>query len=334
MVVQATEVVARLASCKAAQPLSLHLRRMAQTVPVARSRQSTVFLVGCLLGSVLSTMFYVWVSGSLYGISYNQQSLFEEGSAPRLRQETLHLYLSAIGSLVSPIQKQLGRPSSLYVEYYPRKVVLRAVLTSREKLNTTARIINETWGSEFKDYRIFVGGLEPVPEELNSAYPIWHVGSMEDIGDEVEQFPPLLQTLAVLKVLHSHFRENYKWFFIVPDNTYVASKDMEVLLSRLDSSQVVYMGRPGSSHPLEMAQMKLITNEFYCERGPGIVLSSAALDAITPHLDDCLDQVRQSWDINLEFSPMGQEAGRLVVGFPPSWLEAMPASCVEREASP
>ncbi len=262
---------------------------------MGRTRQSTMFLAGCLMGSVLSTMLYVWVSGALYGISYNQRSLFEDGAAPTLKQETLHLYLSAIGSLVSPIEKQLGRPSSLSLEYRPRKVVLRAVLTSRANLNATASLINETWGSEFKDYWIFVGGSEEIPEQLRKNHPIWPLSSNEDIGPNMEQTPPLLQTFTLLKVLHNHYIDKYKWFFIVPDNTYVASNDMEVVLSRMDSNQVVYMGRPGSDHPMEMARMKLITNEFYCERGPGIVLSSRALDAIVPHLDDCLSQV--SWDL-------------------------------------
>ena len=48
----------------------------------------------------------------------------------------------------------------------------------------------------------------------------------------------------------------------------------------------------GSVHPMEMTKLKLITNEFYCERGPGFVLSGGALSAIVPYLDGCLDKVR------------------------------------------
>lgn len=264
---------------------------MAQPPPVTRSRQSTVFLAGCLLGCVLSTMLYVWMSGALYGIGYDKETLFDDGTEPALRRENLHLYLSAIGSLVSPIEKQLGRPGTFYMEYHPRKVVVRAVLTSRARLNATARIINETWGAKYKDYWLFVGGAEEIPEDLKEKHPIMQLSTMEDIGSDVERNPPLLQTFAMLKVLHKHYLNRYKWFYIVPDNTYVASREMEVMLSRMDSRQLVYMGRPGSSHPLEMAQLKLITNEFYCERGPGFVLSRTALDAIVPHLDDCLTQV-------------------------------------------
>ena len=207
-----------------------------------RLRHLPSFLSGCMLGCTITTMFYVWTSGIFSSDQYRvPDALFAEGfrNAPKkLNVENLHLYLSAIGSHVSPIKKQLGKPSTLAAEYDTRKVLLGAVLTSASRLNATARIVNETWGSVITDYRIFVNDTTEIPTKLQK-FPIMQLKGMDTSSS-------LSQTFSMLKLLHLRFSDRYKWFIILLDQTYIAARELESVLSHLDPSQIVYMGNPGS----------------------------------------------------------------------------------------
>lgn len=123
------------------------------------------------------------------------------------------------------------------------------------------------------------------------------------------------QLFSLIKLLHSKYIESYNWFLLASRKVYVAARDLENLLNRLDPHTPVYLGKPGSSNPQEMAELRMIPNEYFCEGGPGILLSRAALEAIVPFLDECLQQVQSYKDEGgsggeMEFSRADVELGR------------------------
>ena len=219
------------------------------------------FLVGCLAGLLLSSMFYVWWSGPLAG----------ERLRTRLNSASSHAF--------SP--RQPDRPWSLASELGSRRTLLVAVLTSRVKLNETAAMVNETWGSWTQpnvDHGIFLAGDGPATPGVH-----WLGGAadFQPAGGNLELI------FRLLSFLHANLVRHYRWVVLSSGNTYVAARDLEEVLSRLDSSAPVYMGRPASEERKEMAALRLLPHELYCEWGPGIVLSRAALVAIAAHLDGC-----------------------------------------------
>lgn len=265
-----------------------------------RLKPLTAFLTGCALGCLLSTALFVWVSGGLKSSNsdYYNSAIFNTPWSYhynyRMTQESLMMYLRTVGSLGSPIEKQLGRPGSLVAEFRKRKSLLAVVLTTWDRLERTANIVNETWGQAVTDYRIVVAGNKntntfTITEEMrNKHIPISVLWKSEDfeVGGST-----LNQTFQLLKHLHYQYRELYDWFLLLQDNVYVATIDLEMMLKILDPYHLVYMGKPGSTNPLDMANLRMITNEYFCESGPGVILSNAALKAIEPHLDECLELV-------------------------------------------
>jgi len=176
------------------------------------------------------------------------------------------------------------------------------VFTAAAQLPSAARIVNQTWGSGETDYRIVFGGNSNIPREWRT-FPIMHLKQEQEFSSSQ---PTVHQLFSLLKFLCKKYIGMYDWFLLASSEVYVAIRDLEKLLSKLDSHTIVYMGRPGSQNPIEMASLRMMVNEYFCEGGPGIILSHTALEAIVPFLDECLKQV-QSYST---FSRSDVELGR------------------------
>ena len=169
---------------------------------------------------------------------------------------------------------------SLAGELRSKRRLLVAVLTSRQRLNDTVVMVREILGDGAVgvDYAVFVAGEGP------SIPGVYWLRRMRDLR---EREGNLTQIFHVLSYLDSSFVRHYHWFLLASHDTYIAVSDTEEMLSRLDAAKPVYMGRPASDSPSVMATLHLLTNEYFCEWGPGIILSNAALAAVSEHLDIC-----------------------------------------------
>ena len=183
-----------------------------------------------------------------------------------------------------------------------KKTLCVSVFTPATQLPSTARIVNQTWGSGVTDYRLVLGGNSKIPSEWRKL-PITHLKQDQEFSSSQ---PTVHQLFSLLKFLHEEYIRTYDWFLLASSEVYVAVSDLEKLLSKLDPHTPVYMGRPGSQNPIEMASLRMMVNEYFCEGGPGIILSRTALEAIVPFLDECLKQV-QSYST---FSRSDVELGR------------------------
>lgn len=230
------------------------------------ARNRAAFLVGCLAGCLLSSMFYVWSSGLFVTSGRFQAKLI----APLSLQSPIGLF-----------SRRSDRPLTLASELQSKKRLLVAVLTSRHRLNETLAMVNETWASwlgPVVDYAVFVAGEGPT---IRGVY--W----LRDAQDFKEGEGNLEPIFRVLKYLHSSFVRHYHWFLLASENSYIAARDLEKMLMGLDASKPVYMGRPASEDTEIMAMLHLLPKEYYCQWGPGITLSNEALIAVVDHLDGC-----------------------------------------------
>ena len=230
-------------------------------------KAAVAFLCGCLVGSIISTAFYVWLSDAL-------QRREKRDLQPLTR---LNLHARSVGT---PGKE----PDTVEEEYKMRKIMLGAVLTSVTRLEYTIGIVNATWGSTLTRYKIFVeNGNTNIPARLNDNFSI--------VGLRLEESSSGIEALfGLLKNLYSNYLEEYDWFLLASDTTYVAGRELEEMLLHLDPQKLVYMGRATSSKNLKL---RMLSNEYFCESGPGIVLSNAALRAVVPHLDNCLALVHR-----------------------------------------
>ena len=277
-----------------------------KTVRLNGVKPKSAFLAGCLVGYMISSAFHIWIGVANRGpMSVNVHSFSKPG------HKGLSAYLASLGNLGSPINKELGKPWRLATEYDVKKTLFSAVFTSRGALETTARIVNETWGSGMTDYRIFFGGDSDFPSDWRR-FPIMQLQHEQEFSSSQLT---VHQLFSLIKFLHSKYIESYNWFLLASRKVYVSTRDIENLLNRLNPYALIYLGKPGSSNPQEMAELRMIPNEYFCEGGPGIILSRTALKAIVPFLDECLQQVQSYKDEGgsggeMEFSRADVELGR------------------------
>ena len=259
-------------------------------------RSKAEFLVGCVAGCLLSSMFYLWWSGLFVSTHY-----------------THHAHLAALHSVrvtqgSNEFSRQSNGPVALSSELRSKKTLLIAVLASRARFNRTVAMVNETWAAWMEpevDYAIFAAGTgAPVPN-------VYWLRGMQDLAEGEGN---LNQMFYVLKYLRSSFVRQYQWFLLVSENTYIVVQDLVRMLSGLDASKPVYMGHFASEDRKTMARLHLLPNEYYCVWGPGIVLSNAALVAIAIHLDSCRHLAdtfgSQSSNSHLELGRGDVELGR------------------------
>ena len=220
------------------------------------------FLVGCMAGLLITSSLCMWWSGSL---ACDRLYPTDSSALPPLQPQGRHT----------------ASPKSIAAELQSGKTLLIVVLTSRRKLKGTVEMISKTWMSQKGadvDCRVFVAGNGPPTPNV-----YW-------MGKSVDFHPTGGNREAVfhlLSFLRDKFSRHYRWFAVVSGNTYVATKELEIFLSRLDSSSPVYMGRPSSEKEEERRALRLIPDELYCQWGPGIILNIASLNAIAPYLDSC-----------------------------------------------
>ena len=188
---------------------------------------------------------------------------------------TTLLFLNSLGKfypLQTAVDKQWGHLLSLEEEYGAKKLLLVIVYTSRSQMRDTVETISETWGKS-ASWFVVVGGRETVNDN-DSNGRVLHAWQCEDFSPD---FITSNQLFCLLRVVRDEFLRSSKWFTFVSLRTYVAVKDIERVLMRLDSHLPAYLGHPVTTH-LDT------TSPPYCHGGPGITLSSAALDSITAQL--------------------------------------------------
>ena len=179
----------------------------------------------------------------------------------------------------------IGVPQRLNQEYLFRRNLLVGILTQQEYLHTRAKAVYDTWGADVDAIVFFVG------EDCNISADISHlpIVKLQGIPDKV--YPPLRKAFAVMKYMHEHYINDYNWFIRADDDMYVRGQRLQKLLRSMHPFEKVYMGRAGVGRGTDAERLRLLPHERYCMGGPGVIFSNAAMRAIGPHLDNCLQAV-------------------------------------------
>ena len=157
-----------------------------------------------------------------------------------------------------------------------KKSLLTVVISSISHRRTVSLRVRSTWGSSAgkNDYVIVTGSGSNKTEVPVNVVELRH-----------EDFPSFIhlnhEELAfVLSQIRELYLDTYRWFLLVPANTYVSSAHMDSMLMGLDPYEVVYLGHPASN--------RLSNGQHYCRAGPGILLSYGALLMIGKDIERCI----------------------------------------------
>jgi len=159
--------------------------------------------------------------------------------------------------------QKLVRPRYASTELGIKEKLFVAVLSSKETISTLGAAVNKTLSPYVSKLVFFMNSrVSTLPTGL----------SIVSFTDDRS----ILKPFHMFKYLAEHYVDNYDWFYIVPDNTYVRGEKLFNLVSHISVSQEVYLGHPEEDE-----------HSVYCGLTAGIIMSRAILAKIFSQLDWC-----------------------------------------------
>ncbi|XP_045524641.1 chondroitin sulfate synthase 2 [Pieris brassicae] len=225
---------------------------------VSQVKHNSFFLVGLALGLWVSLLLVPLEEESECVRTAPAESAVGAGDEWEPQREERPLGAGA------PPARVLQRPRYYSTELGMRAPLLAGVLSSEEALDTRAAAINETAAGLLPALRFFISAssLQLKPGRAN-------VVGFTDTRE-------MLKPFHALKYLADNYLEDYNFFFLVTDTSYINARQLNELVSKLSVSQDVYMGAVAED------------DTHYCTLEGGILLSNSVLRAVHGELDWCV----------------------------------------------
>lgn len=232
------------------------------TAVVIYFKQITPIFLGLCLGIALSIIVTPYMEEDCIGehtrsviLSFNNTDKYE----PRQLNAEERAKRDNVEDRKPPV-----RPRFVRDELGIRDKLFVAVLTSQETVETMAVAINRTLTHHLPKVVFFMESQN----QPKLAKPLTMVAFSDD--------RPLLKPFHMLRYIGDHYVNNYDWFFIAQDTTYVRGEKLMDFVNHLSISQDLYLGKAvDDAHAL------------YCTLGAGFILGQAVMSKIINELDWC-----------------------------------------------
>lgn len=167
-----------------------------------------------------------------------------------------------------------------------RRALFIAILTTDKNLLSQTYAVQSTWAGEYDNVTFFVSKNS----DVSRAPHFMNIVKLHDGGEEVsEPHKKSLLMFHVIKYIDDHLLQNFRWFMIVGDNTYVRTEQVEVLVNNYDDSYNIYLGRPNRHFDKKEEDMLYNANSHYCLLDSGILMSRGLVRRLSPHLRSCIE---------------------------------------------
>ncbi|XP_045106284.1 chondroitin sulfate synthase 2-like [Portunus trituberculatus] len=243
---------------------------------LVHGRQSTSLIIGLCVGISLSLILTPYLEEDCSGgLSHellggvrvgNLRDLRSSGPAEEEDYEPRIILKSYSKEELAKPEKpeKLLRPRYYATELGIREKLLVAVVSSKETASSFGVSINRTLSHYVDKLIFFIDGFGTKKMGLN--IPI--------VGFKDEK--PLIKVFRILSYLNENYLNEYDYFFLVSDRTYVHGRQLVRMVQRLSISRAVHMGHL-LDHP----------GALYCSLDAGIVLSHSVLRRVAGQLSWC-----------------------------------------------
>ena len=134
--------------------------------------------------------------------------------------------------------------------------------------------VYDSWGRDAMQLLMFVGHNFNLSHASARGLPLVRLDSVSEV--------------SALRYFSEHYLGKYQWFMLTLDSSYVRIDKLQQFLSQLNPREMLYMGRSATGRKTETDKLGLKPHEHYCLGSSGIVLSSALLSELSPHLEQCM----------------------------------------------
>ncbi|XP_076291816.1 chondroitin polymerizing factor [Lasioglossum baleicum] len=173
------------------------------------------------------------------------------------------------------VPKTLIRPRYYSTELGIREKLFVGVITSQQYLHSRDIAINKTMAHIVDKIRYFIS----IPEGTKPNVTLPGIVGFTDTRS-------ILKPFHTMKYIIDNYLENYDYYFLIKDVSYVNAKKLVEFVTKISVSQKVHVGVPGD-----------IQN--YCSLDSGILLSNSVVQELKNNLDWCVKNAySDSDDVN------------------------------------
>lgn len=184
--------------------------------------------------------------------------------------------------------KNIIRPRYYSSELGIREKLFIGVLTSQQNINTLATAFNRTAAHLIGKIKYFINAADNV----RTNFQLKNIVGFTDSRDHLKPF-------HILKYIADNYLDEYDFFLLTTDNTYVNVPKLLEKLNHISISYDVYIGQTRDAAEMvdsdERNRMDDI-NRGYCDLNAGIVLSSGLIRKIRANLDWCVRNAATNFD--------------------------------------
>ena len=232
------------------------------------------FVLGIFIGTLITTFLILAVQS--IDEEPNLQGDITDAKA-ELSEEEIEEYLPEIS------QKRAKSPSQL-VSYN--------VLTSREAIKEGSFFIHQTWGSEKAINKHINYYVHPFARKEEADFAASRKMSIVSLLKESDTHQGTGVFEMWTDICHRK-SEKYLWFVKTRDNVYLKKKNLESLLSVLNSSEPMLLGRQISPSGKTREDLGLREDESYCHEAC-YILSWKAMEKLCSNLESCQENARST----------------------------------------
>ena len=164
-----------------------------------------------------------------------------------------------------------------------QNLVLVGVMTTKRFLQTRAVAAYETWINSIPGKVIF---FSSEGSELlgRPGIPVVGLNGVDD------SYPPQRKSFMMLKYMHDHFLNKFKFYMRADDDIYVRGEVLARFLHSINSTnRALYIGQVGLGKKEKIGRLNLRKTENYCMGGPGMILSRETLARTVPFIGFCIN---------------------------------------------
>lgn len=176
--------------------------------------------------------------------------------------------------------KNIVRPRYYSSELGIREKLFVGVLSNRRQINSLATAFNRTTAHYVDKIKYFINAADNV----RTNFKLKNIVGFTDARDHLKPF-------HILKYIADNHLDDYDFFLLATDTTYVNARRLLKQLSHISISFDVYIGHERDARDIvdsdEHSRM-MDTDRDYCDLNAGIILSSSLIRKIRANLDWCV----------------------------------------------
>ena len=185
------------------------------------------------------------------------------------------------------ITKKAISNEKVEIESNENDLVLIGVMTAQKYLNSRVVAANRTWVPGIPGRVIFFSS------EGSQSLPGVQVVALKGVDDS---YPPQKKSFLMLKYMHEHYGDNYRFFMRADDDVYIRGDRLLIFLKSIDTSgnKSLFIGQTGLGNKDEFGALYLNDSDNFCMGGPAMILTPPTLAALAQHAHHCLHNLYTS----------------------------------------